>query len=159
MWYDILIIPEYVNFFNTFPINVRDDRFDSFRNIIMGITIAKDGSFNDKLFSIYSERINPLQVASVLFVQNAQKGEAIHIGRLIRESRDKIFMARLLNDYSRFSEEELAAWIVYPFWSRMGGSFEIDSAEGGELGALLLELQKKRYQKTDKNQGKINQEK
>lgn len=43
-------------------------------------------------------------------------------------------------EYDAMTNEELAVTIMYPFWGRMGGSFEKDFAKSGQLktGLLLL---------------------
>ena len=44
------------------------------------------------------------------------------------------------DNYDSMTAEELAVNIMYPFWSRMGGSFETDFAKNGNLKKCLLLL-------------------
>ena len=46
-------------------------------------------------------------------------------------------------DAAVFSAEQLAVLILYPFWSRMGGSFADKFLESGQLRNFLLTLKKK----------------
>ena len=44
------------------------------------------------------------------------------------------------DNYDSMTAEELSVNIMYPFWSRMGGSFETDFAKNGSLKKCLLLL-------------------
>ena len=46
-------------------------------------------------------------------------------------------------DLSQLTAEQCAILIIYPFWSRMGGSFEKDFQESGELKKCLIALKNK----------------
>ena len=44
--------------------------------------------------------------------------------------------------------EQIAVLIMYPFWSRMGGSFETTFLDDGRLKKYLLALKKKHFEET-----------
>ncbi|MBQ2704995.1 MAG: hypothetical protein IJF58_05550 [Clostridia bacterium] len=49
-------------------------------------------------------------------------------------------------DVKYLSAEQIAVLILYPFWSRMGGSWEIDFLDSGRLKQYLIELKEKSEQ-------------
>ena len=60
----------------------------------------------------------------------------LRFGRLARSSRDK-------GDPRFMTRDEVLFRLIYPFWNRVGGSFEVDFAEVGHLGEYLRLLKEK----------------
>ena len=137
-WYDLLIADEYAEFFNTLPIDRNDKRFSAYREIVSGITCANNGIGSDSRRD-WLDHYRPMERASALYFQSARQGAAVNFGQLFQSGIDDYSR----NHWERLSDEQLAVQILYPFWSRMGGSFEIPFAESGKLGRTILELRKR----------------
>ena len=59
-------------------------------------------------------------------------------------------------DPMSLSADQLAILILYPFWSRMGGSFETTFLDNGRLKKYLLALKKKHLEETKKDSDNKN---
>lgn len=145
-WYEILIEDEFINFFTdpNMQLYVSADKkvphylFDKFREIVHGMTTACSfGESGRAMFEKSADR-NPIMVRAFNhYLETCPDGQNrfTNIWRTMEDHYEQ--------DPETLSVEQIAVLILYPFWSRMGGSFEEEFAEDGRLGKYLLALQKK----------------
>ena len=153
MWYDILIDNEFIEYFsnesNTFTVVENDQKvlaptFSRFAHIVLGLTYA-------------CTLPNVRQSAMDHLKQNEPdifRGYTFYNEN--RPSQDERYLTTIWQSIptgqnkscydvalKKLNAEQCAVLLMYPFWSRMGGSFEISFQEDGRLKKYLLALKKK----------------
>ena len=155
-WYDLLITDEFIDYFcgehNIYYTDFKNNweyipqpLFKKFIETVTGITFAF-GRFCDnpesllsmgkKYPDIYNAYINcqKLMPPIVTLLDIWQSIEPKDNNSLYQE------------DVNRLNAEQIAVLILYPFWNRMGSSWEIDFLDSGMLKHYLIELKKKSKQ-------------
>jgi hypothetical protein len=154
MWYEILVENEFADYFinnNSFLQDAAekrkaDEMLNGYSEIIYGATIA---------WNFYDD-IKKEQIRESLtnFSQNAVRSfdfccSQIHLSqaKFLHEIWHSISTnaneSKYCVDISHLTSEQCAALIMYPFFSRMGGSFEKEFQESGGLKKYLLALKNK----------------
>lgn len=149
-WYDLLVTDEFVDYFsndNNVYYEYIDDKgkykpqplFEKFIGLVNEITLAftlhdlspkalcRVKDLYPIAYMIYAERLTPSDNLSEIY-------------RSIKTEKNQ---SMYQVDVDTLNAEQIAMMILYPFWSRMGGSFEIDFLESGDLKKYLLELKKR----------------
>lgn len=143
-WYDILVRDEFIDYFsdesNEFYRTCDGEvkyapQFKRFCDVIYGITVA----FNRFRPSIYEhlKQTVPDVYEGCDFCKDKLPEESLADYWRSIDDGDK---GKYSVDRSTLSAEQLAVLIMYPFWSRMGGSFEKDFLDSGMLKQYLLAL-------------------
>jgi len=146
-WYEILIQDKFVDFFK--PHNMEVFRttngkgifhpvFEEFRGIVLGMTSACSvGDWNRKEIGESLARSNPHEAVGYnhfLDTCPGGQGRFAEVWQTIQDPYE--------TDVESLSAEQVAVLILYPFWSRIGGNFEIEFAQDGRLGMYLRTLKK-----------------
>lgn len=151
-WYDLLITDEFIDYFskdnNTYYVDFKNKweyvpqpLFKKFADTVTGITYAferfKDSSellsIEEKEPDIYNAYINCKQLMPPI-ITLADIWQSIEV----KENGSPYQV-----DVKHLNPEQIAVLILYPFWSRMDGSWEIDFLDSGSLKKYLLELKEK----------------
>ena len=144
MWYELLLKEPYCSYLCSEEFRVDSPLFRAFRDrvvdgIVMGNLIFRMGGEDFQKRALSSLANADLASVSREYIRLAE-GRSVDFGTLLR--RGQAFHQP--HQYEKMPPEELAVRILYPFLSRMGGSFADAFAESGELRALLCQLQKYR---------------
>ena len=159
-WYEVLIRDEFIDYFsneeNTFykvidGREILEPQFKRFKEIIIGITHA--AGYSEVPFFIYEHMIEA-KPNMYLGYSYWTHYKTLHEGSLSKilqsvpkgENRGRYEIAP-----EHLSAEQIAVLIMYPFWSRMGGSFETNFLDDGRLKKYLLALKKKHLEETQEN--------
>ena len=155
MWYNIFIEDEFVNYFsdesNTFTTiengkQVLAPTFFRFSRIVRGVTagwtqsqIALPAEYMD-----YMEKNEPDLFRGYTFcIANKTSNDRRYLSNIWisvpREQGESPYDV----DLAKLDAEQCAVLIMYPFWSRMDGSFETSFQEAGHLKKYLLALKNK----------------
>ena len=153
MWHKIFIEDKFINYFdnesNIFTVTKNDRKvlaptFSEFADIVNGVTLAWTMPWLpiSEIEKMASE--NPGILRGFTFCTENKSSQndrylpelwcAIPVGQ--NESPYDV-------DTESLNAEQCAVLLMYPFWSRMGGSFEISFQEDGLLKKYLLALKKK----------------
>ena len=158
MWYEILTQNEFADYFiNSDPLvqdaeekQKADEMLEGLRKIVRGVTGAwtcyykptdKDykGVYRDGLKYYSQIAVNAFDFCfSQIHLSKAKSLPEIWHSILNTPDESKYSV-----DLSQLTAEQCAMLIIYPFWSRMGGSFEKDFQESGELKKWLIALKNK----------------
>ena len=158
MWYEILTQNEFADYFiNSDPLakdteekQNADKALDGLKKIVYGVTYAwtcydmptdKDykGAYRDGLKYYGQIAVNAFDFCfSQIHLSKAKSLPEIWHSILNTPGESKYSV-----DLSKLTAEQCAILIIYPFWSRMGGSFEKDFQESGELKKWLIALKNK----------------
>lgn len=163
-WYEILIKKEFVDYFSNEENNfykviddkiIKDTMFQNFSDVVNGITMANN-HMQCSCADRYSEEHNLLRIPPHMYL-----GFRLAYDGLLREQKT---FKKILNlqigssitslyklDPMSLSADKIAILILYPFWSRMGGSFETTFLDDGRLRKYLLALKKKHLEETKKD--------
>lgn len=159
-WYEVLIRDEFVDYFcneeNAFY-KVIDGReflepqFKKFKEIIHGITRA--AGFSSVPFFIYEHMIEAepnlyLGYSYWTHYKILREGSLAKIWKTIPNGKNG---GHYEMEPELLTAEQIAVLIMYPFWSRMGGSFETTFLDDGRLKKYLLALKKKHLEATKEN--------
>lgn len=155
MWYKILVEDEFIEYFsdenNIFTVLKDGEKemapmFARFRDAVTGVT--------------YAFSLPELKQSSIDHLREDEpdiyRGFAFCREHQSKVQKDSRYLAKILHSIptdlkalkkedklERLSAEQCAVSLMYPFWSRMGGSFEIEFQENGGLKKYLLALKKK----------------
>ena len=155
MWYDIFIEDEFINYFsdenNTFTTTengkqVLAPTFFKFASIVRGVT---DGWFHSDIvfpedYMNYMQENEPDLFRGYTFCKENKTSNDRHYLPKIWQSVPREQNESPYNvDLEKLNAEQCAVLLMYPFWSRMDGSFEISFQENGRLKKYLLALKKK----------------
>ncbi len=155
-WYDLLITKEFLDYFsnddNIYYTVVNDKEeynpqplLKKFADTVTGITyaFARYSNSSELLLSmkekepdIYNAYINCQKLMPPI-ITLADIWQSIKI-----EENYSPYQV----DIKSLNAEQIAVLILYPFWNRMGGSWEIDFLDSGRLKKYLLELKEKSEQ-------------
>ena len=141
VWYDLLITDEFLDFFEQRNGNYAAySTFQKFSDTVQGITLAFGGypDSAEKHLETETDVYNAYKNCKGLLVEGVTLAE---IWRSIPLGDNK---SPYQVSVDVLTAEQIAVLILYPFWKRMGGSFETDFAESGKLKQYLHELVKKR---------------
>lgn len=134
MWYTLLLAEPYVQAFCAADA-VATAQLQAYKDeIILPITLANTIASFEKvqqtraLHSLSNKKTYDL-ICDFLSLCHY---EPVNFSQCFRTSREKT--------PAEMTEEELAVRIMYPFWSRMGGSFEQAFYASGELRIFLQHL-------------------
>lgn len=134
MWYTLLLAEPYLYAFCSAD-PAADSLLQAYRDeIIEPLTLAGMISCFDKAeqtrsLNILSNRNGYKIICDFLSLCHY---EPVDFSQHFRASREK--------DPTEMTKEELAVHIMYPFWSRMGGSFEQEFYTSGRLRTFLQRL-------------------
>lgn len=161
-WYEVLIRDEFVDYFcneeNTFykvidGKEILEPKFEKFKDIISGITYA--AGLGEVQFFIHDHMIETkpniyLGYSYWTHYKILREGSLTKIWQTIPKGKNK---GHYETDPELLTAEQIAVLIMYPFWSRMGGSFETTFLDNGRLKKYLLALKKKHLEdmKRDSN--------
>lgn len=145
-WYEILVEDEFVEFFTdpNMQLYVSANKqiphhlFNEFREIVHGMTVACSFGESGRTLLGKAADHNPVMVRAFNhYLETCPDGQNrfANIWRTMEDHYEA--------DPESLSAEQIAVLILYPFWSRMGGSFEEEFAQNGRLGKYLLVLRKK----------------
>ena len=153
MWYKILIENEYADYFinnESFLITESNEKtarmLGGYADIVSGVTYAwtyREGEKSDRLalavkdmgadisraFDFCCEHLHLTQTKALSDIWNS----------IPRENNESCYSV----DVDYLNEEQCAVLIMYPFFSRMGSSFEKNFQESGDLKKYLLVLKSK----------------
>ena len=154
MWYEILVENEFADYFiNNNPFSEdaaekqkADEMLNGYSEIVYGVTTA--WGFHD---DIKKEKVRQ---SLVMLIPNAVRSfdfccSQIHLSRakFLHEIWHSISTnaneSKYCVDLSQLTAEQCAVLIMYPFFSRMGSSFEKEFQENGNLKKYLLALRSK----------------
>ena len=158
MWYEILTENEFADYFiDNDPIvqgitekQNAEKMLDGLRKIVYGVTTAwnchvsptrKDHKwvYRDGLKYYSQIAVNAFDFCfSQIHLSKAKSLPEIWHSILNTPGESKYSV-----DLSQLTAEQCAILILYPFWSRMGGSFEKEFQESGELRKWLIALKNK----------------
>ena len=159
-WYEVLIRDEFIDYFsnekNTFykvidGREILEPQFDKFKEIIIGITHA--AGFSEVPFFIFEHMIESkpnmyLGYSYWTHYKILREGSLSKIWQSVPNGENR---GRYEIEPEHLSAEQIAVLIMYPFWSRMGGSFETTFLDDGRLRKYLLALKKKHLEETKKD--------
>lgn len=151
-WYEILIRQDFIDYFsnenNTFykeidGRKILEPQFQKFKDIIYGLTSAgfhgQEYSF-DFEFMIEKEPNVYLGYSYMASSKTLKISYLPDVWRTIPKEKNR---GHYEIEPELLTAEQIAVLIMYPFWSRMGGSFEISFLESGRLKKYLSALKKK----------------
>lgn len=153
MWYEILIEDEFIDYFgnddNIFYIIENEKKvlaptFSRFADIVHGLTYA--WSFPQLLISEMSEfqeECPDFYRAFVFCKKNQPSFDERHLNKIWKSIPVGFDFSHYRVDLNKLNAEQCAVLLMYPFWSRMGGSFEISFQEDGRLKKYILALKEK----------------
>lgn len=140
MWYELLLQEPYFSYICSEDFRADSPLFRAFRDrVVDGITMG------NLILQLGGEDFRKRALDSLKDADSAPvcreyirltEGRAVDFGTLLRKGQ----AFHQPHQYEKMPAEELAVRILYPFWSRVGGSFETAFAESGELRRLLTHL-------------------
>ena len=158
MWYEILTQNEFADYFiNSDPLaqdaegkQKADEMLEGLSKIVRGVTEAWNCYYRpaskDQIwvyrdgFKYYSQIA--LNAFDFCFSQ-IRLSKAKSLPEMWHSIPDTPGESKYSVDLSKLTAEQCAILIIYPFWSRMGGSFKKDFQESGELKKWLIALKNK----------------
>lgn len=153
MWYKIFIEDEFINYFsdenNTFTIiengqKVLAPTFARFADIVAGVTYAWVLSNTPKANMDNLRENYPDVFRGYAFCrENQPLKDEMYLSKIWHSIPTAQNESRYEVDLEKLNAEQCAVSLMYPFWSRMGGSFEISFQEDGRLKKHLLALKRK----------------
>ncbi|MBO5354868.1 MAG: hypothetical protein J6B09_02230 [Clostridia bacterium] len=147
MWYEILVENEFADYFINNDIDPEDatekqkaeEMLQGCKDVIYGATMAWTFYDSSRKNSVCGSlaRLNAHAAKSFEFCcSRIPLSKAKHLGEIFRSIPSDVSLEML-------SAEQCAVSLMYPFWSRMGGSFEKEFQESGSLKKHLLVLKSK----------------
>ncbi len=152
MWYDMLIQDEFIEYFsndNNVFYTIENDKeilaptFLRFSNIINGIVTA--WTFND----LPIEKLEPIceydkeALSSLYFCRKQIENEKRSLPSIWHSIPCDPIYSRYNVNIDKLNAEQCAVLLIYPFLSRMDGSFELQFQQDGRLKKYLLALKEK----------------
>ena len=152
-WYEILIDDEFVDYFsnddNIFFVLENGNRvlaptFSRYMDIVIGVIYAWTLPWVSVSKAAESMTKNPDIFRGFAFCREHQEfQDETHLSKLWNSIPVKTYESRYDIDIEALSAEQCAVLIIYPFCTRMGGSFEQPFQEDGRLKKYLLALKEK----------------
>ena len=153
MWYDILIDNEFIEYFsdesNTFTIIENDQKllaptFSRFADIVTGLTYACTLS-NIKQSGMDCLKQNEPDVfrGYAFYKENQPSQHESYLAMIWQSIPTNQNTSHYDVDLENLNAEQCAVLLMYPFFSRMDGSFEISFQKDGLLKKYLLALKEK----------------
>ena len=153
MWYEILVKNQVADYFiNGEPANEETaaQMRKEYADIVYGVTTAwtlckdqKDDTVQEQI-----ARLGESAYTAFDFCRSHMPFSAANSLSQILQSIRTQFHERFYDiDLSLLNEEQCAVLIMYPFWSRMGGSFEEEFLTRGDFKKYLCALKSKLEQK------------
>ncbi len=155
MWYKIFIEDEFINYFsdeyNTFTITengkqVLAPTFFRFARIVRGVTAGwahSDIALPEDYMNYMQENEPDLFRGYTFCKENKTSNDRQYLSKIWssipRDQNESPYDV----DLEKLNAEQCAVLLMYPFWSRMDGHFEISFQEAGRLKKYLLALKKK----------------
>lgn len=156
-WYDLLITDEFVDYFsddsNIFYTKKDNAEhgytpqsiFAKFVDTVNAITYAFQRLSLSNDFFLSSFKNKPVICDAYIRCQNSMP-ETITLADIWKSIKCDEGDTPYQVDVKTLNAEQIAVVILYPFWSRMGGSWEIEFLDSGRLKQYLLELKRKAQQ-------------
>ena len=154
MWYEILIKNEFADYFiNSDPFTqdtVEKQRatemLEEYSKIIDGVSYAWDFYDTPYLDRLRRALKNSDQLIATCFdfcCSQIHLSKAKSLPEIWHSISTTPGASKYSIDLSQLNAEQCAILIMYPFWSRMGNSFEKDFQESGRLKLYLTALKNK----------------
>lgn len=168
-WYETLIKKEFIDYFSNEQNSfykvvedkiIKDDIFQNFSDVVSGITMAHSHvrcGFADRYSEDnYFSKISPYMYFGFRVACDGLIREQKTFEKILNLQRGSSITSLYELDPMSLSADQLAILILYPFWSRMGGSFETTFLDNGRLKKYLLALKKKHLEETKKDSDNKN---
>lgn len=152
-WYDLLITNEFLDYFNNegnaFYKAKNDGReyipeplFKKFADTVSGITYAFSRFTDYPELLLTMKEVEPEMHYAYI---NCKKllPPVITLVDIWKSIDLKGHLTPYKIDVKTLNAQQIAVLILYPFWNRMGGSWEIEFLESGMLKRYLFELKAK----------------
>ena len=153
MWYDILIDTEFIEYFsnesNTFTIIENDQKllaptFSRFADIVTGLTFACTLSNVEQSGMDWFKQNEPdIFRGYAFYKENQPSHDEKYLAMIWQSIPTDQNTSPYYVDLEKLNAEQCALLLMYPFFSRMDGSFEISFQEDGRLKKYLLALKEK----------------
>ena len=153
MWYKIFVEDEFINYFsdesNTFTIikdgeKVLAPTFARFADIVIGVTHAcAVPTYPQYGLDRLKEKEPDIFRGFAFYREHQPSKDPEYLAKIWRSIPRDVNTLRNGVDLEKLNAEQCAVKLMYPFWSRMGGSFEIEFQESGNLKKYLLALKNK----------------
>ncbi len=154
-WYSGLLTKEFVDYFSdenavyfteTDSGKMYHDTFKRFRDAVRDLTaLSLYKSFEESFLS----RITDKDEARFLYLRELAEP---FFGDERRPDFTEVYHSIKGNMFEcnidELSADQLAVGMMFPFWSRMGGSFEDEFAESGRLRQFIMALYKKSFKES-----------
>ena len=131
-WYELLL-QSHADYICSDVFDVEDLRFREYAEYIRDLVAANviAGMPREKQEHVLTHSAPDRATNYRAFLSGCDE-KPVDFGKLLREGQLPI---------EQLSPQQLAAKIIYPFCSRMGGSFEVEFAKTGQLKEHLLALE------------------
>ena len=154
MWYEILVENEFADYFinndsclqDAAEKKKADEMLGGYSEIVYGATIAWDFYDDPKKERVREKLAGFSQNAVQAFdfcCSQIHLSQANFLHEIWRSISTNANESKYCVDASQLTAEQCAVLIMYPFFSRMGGSFEKEFQENGNLKKYLLILKNK----------------
>lgn len=161
-WYEVLIRDEFIDYFSkennvfyktVWESKILEPQFEKFKAIISCITKAAE--FGKEAFEFYecvmkNKPYLNLDYSYWTDYKSPRVGSLSKIWQTIPKGENR---GHYETSPELLTAEQIAVLIMYPFWSRMGGSFETTFLDDGRLKKYLLALKKKHLEETKEDSG------
>lgn len=159
-WYEPLIKKEFIDYFSNEKNNfytvidgqvIKDAMFENFSDIVIGITIAQSSVSTDTRDRYYFDSLNmpPYTYLGYRIAYEGFSRERKTFEKILQLEPGSSTYSLYKSDPMSLSADKIAVLIIYPFWSRMGGSFETTFLDDGRLKKYLLALKKKHSEEAE----------
>lgn len=148
-WYSELLKKEFVDYFSdedsiyftvTAKGKIYNDIYDRFKKTVDWLlcfaNYDNDCCFEDTLYYMIDDKEDDIYKLAEAFFKREKRPD---FKRIYHSIQDNVFNC----DIESLSTDQLAVGLIFPFASRMGGSFEDDFAESGRLREFVLTLYNK----------------
>ena len=149
-WYNGLITKEFIDYFGNedsiyFTVKssgkIYNDTFNEFKNVVQHLTaFSQWDNFEESLYYKIKDKDEELfsyfRNLAEPFFSDERRPDFKDVYHSIKGNMFECNIDELSND-------QLAVGLMYPFWSRMGGSFEDRFAESGRLRQFIMALYNK----------------
>lgn len=166
-WYEVLIREEFIDYFSDennkfyFVVDgeeIKEPLFENFGYVISGIVAASfaatakriDRYFHDEFYYMHPYFYFGYRAAYEGFVH-----EQKDLNKVLELEPGSSITSLYKLDPMSLSADKIAKLLMYPFWSRMGGSYEINFLKSGNLKKYLLALKKKHMDEMGESEGKV----
>jgi hypothetical protein len=151
MWYEILVKNNFADYFMNSDSNAQDESttlqmLDGYADIVSGVTISWmffDKRDPDFVSGIISNEDQHIKLAFEFCHSRLDSTTTTNLGEVWSSIPVNPDQSCYDIDTNLLNAEQCAVLIMYPFWSRMGGSFEKEFAIDGRLKKYLCALNNK----------------